>query len=283
MKLNFLKTNINIDFSKYLSKKEREFIKSLDIKEKNITISLEKFIKDYNLVSEDEVIKFFTSLLNKYIILSSKPDNYISYISILQSFQIIEDKITFTFSDEILSSFKKETYFEKLGINKILTFEEKFSYKLFQYLKHRSENIIFISLEDLRELLEIKESYKRFYDIEKNILLPILKDLNENGNMYITYNKNKSGEYKTARILGVTFKKENSDIKNSAINEIMQLISHKINDFSEIYNLIINNLSEHGEEYVRENVEFALNNSSGNFDIYLKKLFNRELIVKNHI
>lgn len=32
MKLNFLKTNINIDFSKYLSKKEREFIKSLDIK-----------------------------------------------------------------------------------------------------------------------------------------------------------------------------------------------------------------------------------------------------------
>ena len=280
MKLNFLKTNINIDFSKYLSKKEREFIKSLDIKEKNITISLEKFIKDYNLVSEDEVIKFFTSLLNKYIILSSKPDNYISYISILQSFQIIEDKITFTFSDEILSSFKKETYFEKLGINKILTFEEKFSYKLFQYLKHRSENIIFISLEDLRELLEIKESYKRFYDIEKNILLPILKDLNENGNMYITYNKNKSGEYKTARILGVTFKKENSDIKNSAINEIMQLISHKINDFSEIYNLIINNLSEHGEEYVRENVEFALNNSSGNFDIYLKKLFNRELIVK---
>ena len=280
MKLNFLKTNINIDFSKYLSKKEREFIKSLDIKEKNITISLEKFIKDYNLVSEEEVIKFFTSLLNKYIILSSKPDNYISYISILQSFQIIEDKITFTFSDEILSSFKKETYFEKLGINKILTFEEKFSYKLFQYLKHRSENIIFISLEDLRELLEIKESYKRFYDIEKNILLPILKDLNENGNMYITYNKNKSGEYKTARILGVTFKKENSDIKNSAINEIMQLISHKINDFSEIYNLIINNLSEHGEEYVRENVEFALNNSSGNFDIYLKKLFNRELIVK---
>ena len=98
--------------------------------------------------------------------------------------------------------------------------------------------------------------------------------------MYITYNKNKSGEYKTARILGVTFKKENSEIKNSAINEIMQLISHKINDFSEIYNLIINNLSEHGEEYVRENVEFALNNSSGNFDVYLKKLFNRELIVK---
>lgn len=108
MNLNILKNNINIDFSKHLNKKEREFIKSLDIKEKNITISLEKFIKDYNLVSEDEVIKFFTSLLNKYIILSSKPDNYISYISILQSFQIIEDKITFTFSDEILSSFKKE-------------------------------------------------------------------------------------------------------------------------------------------------------------------------------
>ena len=52
MNLNFLKNNINIDFSKHLNKKEREFIKSLDIKEKNITISLEKFIKDYNLVSK---------------------------------------------------------------------------------------------------------------------------------------------------------------------------------------------------------------------------------------
>lgn len=280
MNLNILKNNINIDFSKHLNKKEREFIKSLDTKEKNITISFEKFIKDFSFDLKEEVIKFFVSLLNKYIVLSSESDNYISYISILQSFQILEDKITLTFSDEILSSFKKETYFEKLGINKIITFEEKFSYKLFQYLKHRSENIVFISLEELRELLEIKESYKRFFDIEKNILLPILKDLNENGDMKITYSKNKSGEYKTAKILGVTFKKENSEIKNSVINEIMQLISHKINDFSEIYNLIINNLYEHGEEYVRENIEFALNNSVGNFDSYLKKLFNRELIIK---
>lgn len=34
MNLNILKNNINIDFSKHLNKKEREFIKSLDIKEK---------------------------------------------------------------------------------------------------------------------------------------------------------------------------------------------------------------------------------------------------------
>ena len=63
MNLNILKNNINIDFSKHLNKKEREFIKSLDIKEKNITISLEKFIKDFSFDLKEEVIKFFVSLL----------------------------------------------------------------------------------------------------------------------------------------------------------------------------------------------------------------------------
>ena len=38
MKLNFLKMNINIDFSNILVRKRESFIKSLDIKEKNITI-----------------------------------------------------------------------------------------------------------------------------------------------------------------------------------------------------------------------------------------------------
>lgn len=277
MNFEILKNNINIDFSKHFTKKERTFFKSLNIEEKTISLSLDKFMIDFNLISKDEIIKFLVSILNKYIILSSKSENYCSYISIIQSFKILDKKIELTFSDEILSSFKKGTNFEKLGINKIITFEEKFSYKLFQFLKQNPEKNIFISLEKLRELLEISGSYTRFYDIEKNILIPIIKDLNENGNMEFKYFKNKSGEYKTAKILGITFEKKNINSKNNIINEIMQLISSRISDFSEIYNLILNILAEYGEEYVRKNIEKALNTNINNLDAYLKNLFNKEL------
>lgn len=108
------------------------------------------------------------------------------------------------FPDEIASSFKKGTNYEKLGINKVLTFKEKFSYRLYQHVKKSSESSVYIPMETLRHLLEIKDSYKRYYDIEKNLLMPVLKDLEDNGHLPLLYTKNKSGDYKSAKILGRT-------------------------------------------------------------------------------
>ena len=57
--------------------------------------------------------------MNKYIILSSTNSKYLAYLNILQSFYISGDDITLIFPDEIASSFKKGTNYEKLGINRV--------------------------------------------------------------------------------------------------------------------------------------------------------------------
>ena len=279
MNFDTLQKDIQIEFSKHLNRRERNLIKSLNIKEKNITVPFDDFLKTIEAETFEEAIKFLNSFLNKYLVLSSK--NYLSYISILQSFHIIDDGIMLEFSDEIANSFKKGTNFEKLGINRILTFKEKFSYRLYQYIKKSPDTISDISVDKLRELLEIKDSYKRFYDIEKNILLPILKDLDENGYLSLLYRKNKSGEYKSAKILGITLEKQAIESSNAAIiDDIMNLISKRVRNFSEIYSLVVKSLAEHGEEYIRKNAEYAMKNAIGNFDTYLKQLLTQNIPIE---
>jgi hypothetical protein len=132
MNFDILPRDIQVEFSKHLNKKERNLIKTLSIKDKNVTLPFKKFLKSLDFETQEEGIKFLNSFMNKYIILSSENSKLLSYLSILQSFYISCDDITLIFPDEIASSFKKGTNYEKLGINKVLTFKEKFSYRLYQ-------------------------------------------------------------------------------------------------------------------------------------------------------
>ena len=273
MNFDAFQKDIQVEFSKHLNKKERILIKTLSIKDKNVTLPFKEFLKYLDLETLEEGIKFLNSFMNKYIILSSSDSKYLSYLSILQSFYISDESITLIFPDEVANSFKKGTNFEKLGINKVLTFREKFSYRLYQYVKNSPDNIVYIPMEALRNLLEIKESYKRYYDIEKNLLVPVLKDIEENGHLPLVYNKNKSGDYKSAKILGITLEKQIIENGNTVIiNDIMKKIGKEVKNFTEIYSVVLKSLAEHGEEYVRNNADYALKNFTGNFDIYLEQL-----------
>ena len=275
--LNFelLGKNIKIDFTKHLTKKDKELFQHIKLQKYN-HISLLKFYQIYSLEKKEDVIKFLNNLMNKNIIISSKESNYFTCISILQSYYINNALIYLVFSDEITSSFKKGSFFDKLGLRNILFFEEKFSYRLYQYIYNNKENVIYISIENLREILEIGESYKRFYDIEKNLLLPILEDIKKNGEIELEYQKIKNGEHKSAKILGVnlirktssTFEKNNDT--SLIIDSLMIKLGKKIKNFSEIYSLLMKNLAKYGEEYIKEKVEYTLNNFNENIEEHLK-------------
>lgn len=267
-----LEKDIQIEFSKYLNKKEKNLLNIVDIKGRSIPISLDILYNIFEVKTQGEVEKILSRLLNKNLILSSNETSYMSKISILQSFYIIEKNLILTFSDEIKKSFMIGTDYEKLGINKILTFREKFTYRLYQYIRRTKKNKINLSIEKIRELLEIKETYKRFYDIEKNLLKPIFKDLEDNGKIILKYTKVKSGDFKSAKILGILIEKiDVEDNSKIIINEIMGLIKKEVINFSEIYSLILKYLSNYGEEYVRKKVDYTLKNYKDNFDYFLKR------------
>ena len=100
--------------------------------------------------------------------------------------------------------------------------KERYSYRFYQEILNSEKNILNISMNSLRNLLEIQETYDRFYDIEKNLLKPIFKDLITIGELDIEYEKNKVGEYKSAKILGIKIVK---DYKSSENNEVKPIYS----------------------------------------------------------
>ncbi|MGL5051877.1 MAG: hypothetical protein ACRC6E_14795 [Fusobacteriaceae bacterium] len=202
--------NIFIEFSKKLSKKERGFLRSVDIRNSSVTVHLETLYKIFEIKEEPKIIeleKLLFKFFSKNITITDSNLNFKKRFNILNSYFFEKDYVIFEFSLYILDE----------RIKKILQFKEKYSYRIYQEILNSEKNILNISMETLRDILEIQETYDRFYDIEKNLLKPIFKDLTTIGELDIDYEKDKVGEYKSAKILGVKIIK---DYKNNEINEI---------------------------------------------------------------
>lgn len=207
--------NIFIEFSKKLSKKERDFLRSVDISSSSVTVHLETLYKIFEVKEEPKVIeleKLLFKFFSKNIVITDSNLNLKKRFNILNSYFFEKDYVTFEFSSHILD--------EK--IKKILKFKERYSYRFYQEILNSEKNILNISMNNLRDILEIQETYDRFYDIEKNLLKPIFKDLTTIGELDIEYEKNKVGEYKSAKILGIKIIK---DYKNSETNDVKPIFT----------------------------------------------------------
>lgn len=272
--LNFelIGKDIKLDFTKHLTKKDKELFRNIKAQKYN-HISIIKFLEIFNLSEKQEVFRYLNHLMTKCITIFSKENNYFTCISIVQSYYINNEAIYLVFSDEITNSFKKGSFFDKIGLRNILFLEEKFSYRLYQYLYNNKENNIYIPIETLRDILEISDSYKRFYDIEKNLLLPIFEDIRKNGGLDLEYEKVKNGEHKSAKILGISItKKFDSNIISETstiqlIDFLMGKLGKNIKNFSEVYSLLMKAVAEHGEEFVKNKVDYVLMN----FDVDIEK------------
>lgn len=207
--------NIFIEFSKKLSKKERDFLRSVDINSSSVTVHLETLYKIFEVKEEPKIMeleKLLFKFFSKNIVITDSNLNLKKRFNILNSYFFEKDYVSFEFSSHILD--------EK--IKKILKFKERYSYRFYQEILNSEKNILNISMNSLRDLLDIQETYDRFYDIEKNLLKPIFKDLITIGELDIEYEKNKVGEYKSAKILGIKIVK---DYKSSENNEVKPIFS----------------------------------------------------------
>lgn len=207
--------NIFIEFSKKLSKKERDFLRSVDINSSSVTVHLETLYKIFEVKEEPKIMeleKLLFKFFSKNIVITDSNLNLKKRFNILNSYFFEKDYVSFEFSSHILD--------EK--IKKILKFKERYSYRFYQEILNNEKNILNISMNSLRNLLDIQETYDRFYDIEKNLLKPIFKDLITIGELDIEYEKNKVGEYKSAKILGIKIVK---DYKSSENNEVKPIFS----------------------------------------------------------
>ncbi|MGL5644606.1 hypothetical protein, partial [Cetobacterium sp.] len=93
--------NIFIEFSKKLSKKERDFLKSVDISSNSVTVHLETLYKIFEVKEEPKVIeleKLLFKFFSKNITIIDSNSNFKKRFNILNSYFFERDYVIFEFS-----------------------------------------------------------------------------------------------------------------------------------------------------------------------------------------
>ncbi len=274
-------SNLNIVFEKKLSKIDKDFIRYLlnyyeSSKETFVSVSkfnLKTLLKCQSL---KEVEVFLEKFMKQKIYYSfENSENYMckGIFHILDSYFIEKDNIIFILSREILMSFDKTTIFNKINIKTILEFESNST--LLIYLKLINSGILFknsvleFEIENLKDLLNIKNSYERFYDFETKILEPIANDLNTYSQFNVTFEKVKKKEAISSKVIAIKFYCQNKQIKEieDQVNKLIFLIKDKIENFDATFSLLFKYLEKYSFEYVYENVVFVSKKE------YSKKLY----------
>lgn len=129
---------------------------------------------------------------------------------------------------ELISSLNKRSIFYKIDLSTFIRFKEKYSFIFYpEIIRHYDLKSFTISLNELKELFGVENDYyERFYDFEKNIIKPIINDINHSSQITISYEKIKHGFGKTNKITSLKF--SFVDNKKFEIENHTNLIIHNI-------------------------------------------------------
>lgn len=271
-------SNLQINFTKFLTKKDKSILLLFKNSNHNRYLEIDKkvFLERKIYSSYDELnSSIFLDLMKlkeKNIIISyeNKP---ITYISIISSFYIDEDFIGISFSYEFFTSFSENSFFNKLNLNYILNFKERHTHLLYQKFILENKQEFILDVEELKNLFNLNnKNYSRFYDFEKNILLPIIDDINNNSILKVEYEKVRASEHKNSKILKLRFICFLNLQNNNIINHFLNLIKDRIENIDNIYKEIKKVLTIQGKEYIQERIDYALQINPKNFEDFLLKI-----------
>lgn len=265
--------DVSLNFDKRLSKKEYElFTIILD----KFSLNAEKFIS----ISYDEIFKDLKINFNKLEVLNKKLlGKIINYkvvegeklivngnFNLINSFASQDEYMIYSLSEEIKMALTEKNFFNRIHLISLLRFKSK--HTSFFYMNFLTRLGDFteedMSLEQLKKFFFLEESYDRFYDFEKNILKPVVEDINNFTEYYLVYDKirNKSNRIEKVRFKGTN--KYSKYIKKKA-NELLYSVRDYIDDFSLVYDEIYINLMRKGYNYVNNNLIYCLENHKENF------------------
>ena len=194
------------------------------------------------------------------------------YFSIISSAKYMENNLYVNLANEI-SEFYKNSIFKEFHLITLMKFKLIHSVKLYQKLIFHSyqNNSYEISVNTIREILELSDSYERFYDFEKNILESVINEINNYSEFSISYDKIKINDGKTNKVVALVFSIHNKNMERiqKESNKLFALIKEYVNDFDLILNNIKKYLEQFDYKYVKENIYFSIQHYEDNFDDFL--------------
>lgn len=266
--------NIQIDFSKKFSKNDHLFkqllIKKINSSEKKtIKLSEVQITKHLKLPHGENFESFLKKFVSKTITVTyMSPTNEKNemFFTIISSFIRENNLYFFTLSDEFFNIFSSEEhYLRKFNLDILLNFSSSASQNLFILLKS-NQNLgrLELAIEDLRVILDSSDSYQRFYDFEKNILLPAIKDVKKFFMHGISYTKIKSSSSINSKVIKICFDFLNNQEKN--IESLLTVIQPYCTNFNNIKSIIKKNFIKYDYSYIEKNMYYSILHERKNFD-----------------
>ena len=293
----------SIKMSLILNKQQKKLFKYLFLEakkayeeDKNITeftIEIKKIFRylnvKYNIIEIFEFEKNLERILeNKIIYTVISADNteiMRGRFNLLSSYSIQQDILCYVFPKEIMESTGEENYFSTLDFLVSIELELERSLVLYKELsrnleKGKRKNSVEIEIEKYKTLMDAADIYKRMYDLEKKIIEPTLKDINNYSQYFICVDKIKENNNPKSKVKSLVFHIYSKE-DNEKIQHLLNMFPAELRTKS--------NIKEKTEEfYFREGYDFVYKvikysrEKQGNIpleDMFLKTL--DEIYVEN--
>ncbi len=300
-----IKTSIFLDAESFEKSFNLKVEPKLKIKEK---IFLDKLMKK---VSIDSHVAFFSLgelygiykskdilEIKKEILRLSKKKMFFTLINLekesiqgefflLNSIYLKKDGIYVTPPLELIYSLDKRSIFHRIDLSTFIRFKEKHTFNFYpKIIEHYDCKNFEYNLTQLKEILGVEDDYyERFYDFEKNIIKPIINDINKSSKIKIHYEKIKSGHGKTNKIICLKFSFMDSEkaeiLKNTNIT--IHSIKNKIHDIPKISKLIESSLEEAESETIFKLVDKINLNFEPPIDVFLEAALKSHYRLKDKV
>ena len=283
-KFTNFQSNIKLEFSKKITKNEKIFLKLLFFRIVSDSLFLEKaeirfeeLLSTLEFSSINDFTQFFNTLSEKRILFSTDTQLSGSF-GIISSFILYSDYCQIFFTEEFKNCFSlKKNFFSLLEIEKFIFMTDSFSFSFYNNIiknfKDKKEVSLPVSL--VKTYLNANDKYERFFDFEKHILKKAVLDINTFTDFSVEYEKIKECKKATNKIISINFSinKSRQSYKpyDNKIYKILELIREKISNPEEIYHLFMLYVAKRGYKYVYDNINYAKNSFTEDFEKNLKK------------
>lgn len=257
-----------------------------------ITIGVKDFFELLDTSTEryTEIRKIIRKLRNKEIIIDTPEGEIIT--GWLSSIEYKRDTgtIDLEFSQKLipyLLQLKKR--FTRYQLRNILHLKSKYGIRIYELMKQygtigRRE----FKLDELKRILWIEDQYKRIYDLERFVLKPAKKEINEYTDIRIDYEKIKSGRRITSILFTIESKDQNREVYIDYLDEFYNIKEMKLKmglkeeNFSteQIMSIYEKTVEKVGDtdidlfEYVRLNYLYIEDKARNKYSYLLKALEN---------
>lgn len=176
-------------------------IDSRDLTQKKVTLYAKDYAKEWGVseVNAMREIKQATNrLFDRYITLKNADETTkFRWIQSIAKYHKGEARISFTFSDDILP-FLFELDF-KLGVTKyeflnVSGFSSVYSFRLYELaVKMLGMKNQRIEVDELRRILQLEDKYQQIRELNRKVITPAMKDINEKSDLLLNIEPVKLG------------------------------------------------------------------------------------------